>query len=140
MWQLFLIIELIIKIIVKILHNKAIYELKNKNNFNYAKIVIDEFCSKEKYYEYLKDVPEVVKYITFMTKAEDKVLSVAASSIISRYTFLRKMDELSDSIHIPLPKGAGLEVDKVAKEIKDEYGTEKLEEIAKMNFSNVNRI
>ncbi len=123
-----------------ILHNKAIYELKNKNNFNYAKIVIDEFCSKEKYYEYLKDVPEVVKYITFMTKAEDKVLSVAASSIISRYTFLRKMDELSDSIHIPLPKGAGLEVDKVAKEIKDEYGTEKLEEIAKMNFSNVNRI
>jgi len=123
-----------------ILHNKALLELKNKNNFNYAKIVVDEFCNKEKFYEYIKDVPEKVMHITFMTKAEDKVLSVACASIISRYIFLRKMDELSDSVHIPLPKGAGINVDKVAKDIKDEYGIEKLNEIAKMNFSNVNRI
>lgn len=123
-----------------ILHNKALYELKNKNNYNYAKIVIDEFCSEENYYKYLKDVPDKVMHITFMTKAEDKVLSVACASIISRYTFLRKMDELSDSVHIPLPKGAGENVDKVAKEIKEQYGIEKLSEIAKMNFSNVNRI
>ncbi len=123
-----------------ILHNKALYELKNKNNFNYAKIVIDEFCSKDKFYEYIKDVPDKVMHITFMTKAEDKVLSVACASIISRYIFLNKMDELSDSVHIPLPKGAGVNVDKVASEIKDEYGIEKLNEIAKMNFSNVNRL
>ena len=123
-----------------ILHNKALLELKNKHNFNYAKIVVDEFCNKEKFYEYIKDVPEKVMHITFMTKAEDKVLSVACASIISRYIFLRKMDELSDSVHIPLPKGAGTNVDKVAKDIKDEYGIEKLNEIAKMNFSNVNRI
>lgn len=123
-----------------ILHNKALFELKNKNNFNYAKIVIDEFCSKDKFYEYIKDVPDKVMNITFMTKAEDKVLSVACASIISRYIFLNKMDELSDSVHIPLPKGAGINVDKVASEIKDEYGIEKLNEIAKMNFSNVNRL
>lgn len=123
-----------------ILHNKSLFELKNKNNFNYAKIVIDEFCSKDKFYEYIKDVPDKVMHITFMTKAEDKVLSVACASIISRYIFLNKMDELSDSVHIPLPKGAGVNVDKVASEIKDEYGIEKLNEIAKMNFSNVNRL
>jgi len=123
-----------------ILHNKALYELKNKSNFNYAKIVVDEFCSKDKFYEYIKDMPEKVMHITFMTKAEDKVLSVACASIISRYIFLRKMDELSDSIHIPLPKGAGTNVDSIAKEIVDQYGKEKLTEIAKLNFSNVNRI
>ena len=123
-----------------ILHNKALYELKSKNNWSFAKIVVDEFCSKDKFYEYIKDVPDKVMHITFMTKAEDKVLSVACASIISRYIFLRKMDELSDSIHIPLPKGAGINVDKIAKEIKDEYGIEKLEEIAKMNFSNANRL
>lgn len=123
-----------------ILHNKALYELKNKNNFNYAKIVIDEFCSKDKFYEYIKDVPEKVMHITFMTKAEDKVLSVACASIISRYIFLNKMDELSDSIHISLPKGAGINVDKVARKINDEFGKEKLYEIAKMNFSNANRL
>ena len=123
-----------------ILHNKALYELKNKQNFNYAKIVVDEFCSKEKFYEYIKDVPEKVMHITFMTKAEDKVLSVACASIISRYIFLRKMDELSDTLHIPLPKGAGVNVDKIATEIKEQYGIEKLNEIAKMNFSNANRL
>jgi len=85
-------------------------------------------------------MPNQVMHITFMTKAEDKVLSVACSSIISRYIFLKKMDELSDSIHIPLPKGAGPEVDKVAKDIVNEYGIEKLNEIAKMNFSNLERI
>lgn len=122
-----------------ILHNKALYELKSKN-YSYAKIVVDEFCSPDNYYRYLENVPEVVKHITFMTKAEDKVLSVACASIISRYTFLRKIDELSDSVHIPLPKGAGINVDKVAKEINDQYGYEKLQEIAKMNFSNASRL
>ncbi len=123
-----------------ILHNKALYELKNKNNFSYAKIVIDEFCSEQKFYEYIKDVPEKVMHITFMTKAEDKVYSVACASIISRYIFLNKMDELSDSVSIPLPKGAGINVDKVAKEINDQFGSEKLVEIAKMNFSNASRL
>ena len=32
------------------------------------------------------------------------------------------IDILSDSIHIPLPKGAGPNVDKIGKEIIDEYG------------------
>lgn len=123
-----------------ILHNKALYELKNKQSFNYAKIVVDDFCGKDKYYEYLKDIPNIVKHITFMTKAEDKVLSVACASIISRYIFLKKMDELSDSVHVPLPKGAGIEVDKIAQDIKDKYGISKLNEIAKMNFSNAKRI
>ena len=123
-----------------ILHNKALYELKNKNSYNYAKIVIDEFCKPDKYYEYINEIPEKVTYITFMTKAEDKVLSVACSSIISRYIFLRKMDEISDSIHIPLPKGAGNNVDKTAKEIVEQYGYDKLYEIAKMNFNNIEKI
>lgn len=123
-----------------ILHNKALYELKNKNNWNYAKIVIDEFCSKEKYYEYLNDTPNKVMHITFMTKAEDKVLSVACASIISRYIFLRKMEELSNEVNRTLPKGAGKNVDIVAMELKDEFGKEKLYEIAKMNFNNANRL
>ncbi len=122
-----------------ILHNKALLELKNKN-YNYAKIVIDEFCSSDKFYEYIEDVPEKVLHITFMTKAEDQVLSVGCASIISRYIFLQKMDELSDIVHISLPKGAGESVNKVAKEIKEEYGLEMLNKIAKMNFSNINKI
>ena len=123
-----------------ILHNKALYELKNKSNFNYAKIIIDEFCSEKKFYEYINDIDNKVLHITFMTKAEDKCMSVACASIISRYKFLELMDNLSDSIHIPLPKGAGEEVDKIAREIKDTYGIDKLFELAKMNFNNAKKL
>lgn len=122
------------------LHNKAIYNLLHKDNYSYAKIVIDEFCSKENYYKYLEGQDNVVKHITFMTKAEDQVLSVAASSIISRYIFLREMDKLSDELHIPLKKGAGIEVDKVGKEIVETYGIDKLKSIAKLNFKNTDKI
>ncbi len=122
-----------------VLHNMALAKIKEKN-YSYAKIVVDEFCSKEKYYEYLKDITPLVEHITFMTKAEDKVLSVACASIISRYTFLKKMDELSELVHTPLPKGAGENVDKIAKEIKEKYGHDILKKIAKLNFSNANRL
>ena len=123
-----------------VLHNKALYELKSKNNFNYVKIVVDEFCSKDKFYEYIKEIDEKVMHISFMTKAEDKVLSVACASIISRYVFLKKLDELSDMVHIPLPKGAGVAVDKVASDIKNEFGIDMLKKIAKLNFSNAKRL
>ena len=75
-----------------------------------------------------------------MTKAEDKCLSVACASIISRYKFIELMNKLSDEIHIPLPKGASNIVDDVAKEIKEKYGMDMLYHVAKMNFSNVNRL
>ena len=75
-----------------------------------------------------------------MTKAEDKNLAVAASSIISRYIFLKEFDKICDNIHIPLPKGAGKEVDKAGEEVVETYGSEKLEEIAKINFANTERI
>ena len=122
------------------LHNKAIYTLMSKEKYNYAKIVIDEFCSKENYYKYLEGIDNVVNHITFLTKAEDQVFSVAVSSIISRYVFLREMDKLSDSIHIPLPKGAGEEVNNIGKEIVTKYDKDKLNEIAKLNFKNTNKI
>ena len=108
--------------------------------FNRTKFGVRLTSEGKAFYEYIKNVPEKVMHITFMTKAEDKVLSVACASIISRYIFLRKIDELSDTIHIPLPKGAGSNVDAIAKEVIDQYGKEKLYEIAKMNFSNINKI
>ena len=75
-----------------------------------------------------------------MTKAEDKNLAVACSSIISRYIFLKEFDKLCDRIHIPLPKGAGKDVDQVGEEVVAQYGEEKLKEIAKVNFKNTDRI
>lgn len=122
-----------------ILHNKVLLNLI-KNNEPYERIVIDQFVNEKKYYEYISSAKEVVKNITFYTKAEDKFLCVAASSIISRYVFLKKMDEISKSVGIEIPKGAGEKVDEVAQEIVNKFGFDKLNEIAKLNFKNTDKI
>ncbi len=123
-----------------ILHNKVLYQMIHEENPICDVIMVDEFAKENKYYEYIKDSPYIQKGITFLTKAEDKCLSVACASIISRYLFLKEFDKLSSSLHIPLPKGAGKEVDKIGEEIVEKYGEEKLFSCAKLNFMNTERI
>lgn len=123
-----------------ILHNKVLYQLVQEVKEPYDYIIVDEFAREARYYEYVKEAPHIQKGITFMTKAEDKNLAVACSSVISRYLFLKEFDRLSDSLHLPLPKGAGPNVDAVGEQIVEKYGEEKLKEIAKYNFKNTERI
>lgn len=123
-----------------ILHNKVLYQLIEEEKPNIDYIIVDEFARENRYYEYLNGIPNIQRNITFMTKAEDKNLAVASASIISRYIFLKEFDKLSDSIHIPLPKGAGKDVDAIGEEIVEKYGEDKLKEIAKINFKNTDRI
>lgn len=126
--------------IKSIMHNKVLYQLVHEEQPEYDYIIVDEFAREARYYGYLTGINDVQRDITFMTKAEDKNLAVACSSIISRYIFLKEFDKLSDSLGIPLVKGAGSEVDKIAEEVVEKYGKEKLKEIAKLNFANTKRI
>ena len=123
-----------------IMHNKVLYQLMVEEKPEVDYIIVDEFAREARYYEYLRDVKEVQRGITFITKAEDKNLAVAAGSIISRYIFLKEFDKLCDSIHIPLPKGAGKDADTIGEEVVEKYGKDKLKEIAKFNFKNTDRI
>lgn len=123
-----------------IMHNKVLYQLMQEERPSVDYIIVDEFAREARYYEYLRDVKDVQRGITFITKAEDKNLAVAAGAIISRYIFLKEFDKLCDSIHIPLPKGAGKDVDTIGEEVVEKYGKDKLKEIAKLNFKNTDRI
>ena len=123
-----------------IMHNKVLWRMVHEENLQYDYIIVDEFAREARYYEYLSGNPEIQRGITFMTKAEDKNLAVACASVISRYIFIKEFDKLSDSLHIPLVKGAGSEVDSIGKEVVEKYGKEKLKEIAKYNFKNTERI
>ena len=123
-----------------ILHNRVLYQLVNEEEPKYDYIIVDEFAREARYYEYLNDQPVVQRDITFMTKAEDISPAVACGSIISRYLFLKEFDKICDSIHIPLPKGAGKDVDTIGEEVVEKYGEDKLKEIAKVNFKNTDRI
>ena len=123
-----------------IMHNKVLYQLMQEEKPKIDYIIVDEFAREARYYEYLNGIDCIQKNITFMTKAEDKNLAVACGSIISRYLFLKEFDKLCDSIHIPLPKGAGKDVDTIGEEVVEKYGKDKLKEIAKFNFKNTDRI
>ena len=123
-----------------IMHNKVLYQLNNEERPKYDYIIVDEFAREARYYEYIKDMNEIQRNITFMTKAEDKNMADGCASIISRYIFLKEFDKLSDSLHIPLPKGAGKNVDEIGEEIVEKYGEDKLSEVAKLNFANTQRI
>ena len=122
-----------------ILHNKVLYKTKMEHP-NYEYIVVDQFAEKYVYYSYLKDSTNVVRDITFLTKAEDQVLSVACASVISRYLFLKEFNKLSNELGINLPKGAGTSVDEAGKVIVQKFGREKLNEIAKLSFKNTDKI
>ena len=122
-----------------ILHNKALLEMTEKYQ-NYDYIVVDQFAEKYVYYNYLRKVPNVQRDITFITKAEDQCLSVACSAIISRYIFIKEFDKLSKKYNQTLPKGAGPIVDEVGAKLVKKYGIDVLNEIAKTNFKNTEKI
>lgn len=123
-----------------ILHNKVLLELMKKDNYMVDNVVVDQFTTPRSYFNFLKDENNVFKKITFTPRAEDKCLSVACSSIISRYLFINKMDELSKELNIVIPKGASVIVDETGKKIVEKYGKDILNEIAKTNFKNTEKI
>ena len=123
-----------------IMHNRVLSLILDEIDEKLDYIIVDEFAKENRYYSYLNEIPNVVKNITFVTKAESKNMAVACSSIISRYIFLQEFDKLSDTYHIPLPKGSGINVDKIGEELVEKYGKEVLNKTAKKNFSNTSRI
>lgn len=122
-----------------ILHNRVLTSLKKKG-YPYDYIVVDEFAKPYVYFNYLKESNDVVRDITFLTKGEDRCLSVACASLISRFIFIREFDKLGESLGVFLPKGASNVVDEMGIRLASKYGLDKLKEIAKLNFKNTEKI
>ena len=123
-----------------ILHNKVLLGLMKKDNYITDMVVIDQFTSPRSYYSFLKNEDNVFRKITFTTKAEDKCLSVACSSIISRYIFLKECEEMGNKLGSFVPKGAGVMVDEFGKKIVSKFGKDILKDVAQLNFKNTEKI
>lgn len=123
------------------LHNFVLFKLTNKYN-EINNVVIDQFCSKENYFKYLRDykTKDVFENVTFETKAENKYLAVACASIVARYQFLNQIDSISKEVGYKVILGANDEVDKLAKKILDEKGFEYLSKYVKVHFKNTEKI
>lgn len=122
------------------LHNQAIISLHSKIKSKDVPIIVDQFCSPQQYFNYLKEELLVHREIDFQTKAENYHISVAAAAIIARYAFLYSMQKLSRDLGVTLLKGASKSVDQQLKEIIEKHGVKKLKEIAKTNFKNVTNL
>lgn len=120
------------------MHNACVLNLLDK--FPGTSIYQDQFAEEKLYYKYLKDEPRVAKGIIFSTKGESAFPSVALGSVIARYSFLRKMDELNEKYGVKFPYGAGEAVDKFAKEFVMKFGVEEIKKVAKYNFANFKKL
>ena len=120
------------------MHNACLLKLHKKysNSFVYQ----DEFANEDLYYSYLKGEKEVLRGISFHTKGESLFPSVALSSVIARYSFLKKMEKMSEKYKVNFPFGAGKEVDLFAKKFVQTHDLNELRNVAKTNFNNYKKL
>lgn len=124
-----------------ILHNHALLKVKEKIQEENTHCFIDQFCEIDNYYSYLQYEEKVItNNITFKTKGESWYPSIAVSSLIARYCFLKELEVLNHKYHVEIPKGASKRVDEFAKEFIDKYSLKELEKIIKINFKNYKNI
>ncbi|WP_416151446.1 ribonuclease HIII [Salipaludibacillus sp. HK11] len=129
-----------------LLHHQAITNVMEKcseNGLDFDGTLIDQFVTPSGYFKYLSSNNKKwssEKPLYFATKAEGLHPSVAAASILARYSFLQEMDKLEQKLGLPIPKGAGPNVDKAAKKIFALKGKDSLYHITKWHFSNTTRV
>lgn len=61
-------------------------------------------------------------------------LAVAAASILARHEFVTRLQRLGQQYGIKFPKGAGKDVDTVAREFFEKHGAAEMVKVAKMHF------
>jgi len=106
---------------------------KHRMNPPPVKAMSDQFAAKKSVLE--KALMASGREIEFVQrhKAEED-LAVAAASILARDGFVKGLAKLEKQFEIKLPKGAGKNVDEVAKEFVEKRGAGELAKISKMHF------
>lgn len=123
-----------------VLHNSAINNTLTKINNKKVPIILDDFCGEDKFYEYIKHEQNKVTDITFKTQGESYHIAVAAASMLARFAFIQKFNEICREIGFKVNKGAGPLVDEDLKKLASLKGVNQLKNYCKMNFRNVKDI
>ena len=122
------------------MHNRALANMLRPRP-DVFRIYVDQFCTEKNYYSYLDERDEpIVRNIGFKTKGESYFPSVALASVIARYRFLLKKDELSAKYGVEFLMGASSKVDELAKTLLEKLGIEEFTNLVKKDFRNYKRI
>lgn len=118
------------------LHNLAHIKLIEKYNLSSdTYIYIDQFEPEQIYKRYLGS--SVVKNpLVFQTKGESFYPSIAAASVLARFAFLKDWEQMEKTLGTEIPKGAGIQVDKVFIQLVKKYGLEYMKNYVKTLFRN----
>lgn len=124
-----------------LLHNQAIKHVLAKIQPEQPDaVLIDQFAEPGVFFNYLKGQELFKTKATYLsTKAESIHLSVAAASILARYAFIQRFDQLSQKAGFTIPKGAGSKVDEAAARLIHEKGFDALNEFTKLHFANTDK-
>ena len=107
------------------MHSKVIGNLHKRDNFD--TVVIDKFADDNLIKYYVKKECNIDMKI--VNRAESETV-VAVASIIARYLYVKRLDELSEAYNIRLLKGASLKV----KELNRSINPEILPFLCKLHF------
>ena len=94
--------------------------------------IVDQFCRKDVVLRALKERGRSIQ-IEQRPRAEEDV-AVAAASILARAEFVRRLDLLTASAGVTLPKGAGPKITAVAADLVRRRGPDVLRGLAKVHF------
>ena len=117
-------------------HATAIGELIEKTSC--TTVLIDQFASEPLVETALKR-KNINAKLTQRPRAEEDPV-VAAASILARAAFLEGLENLSEQLGIPLPKGANHQIIETGKKLVKEKGKEILSEVAKLHFKTTEEI
>lgn len=118
-----------------ILHNQALSKTIEKIGFKPERIIVDQFVNEKNYFDYLKIQKNIIDNILFSPAHSNYHISIALSSIIARYMFLKEMDKLSSIAGLDLSKGSNSQATNQAAFLL-ENNPEMLPQVAKVHFIN----
>jgi ribonuclease HIII len=117
-------------------HARAIENLLEKTNCD--TVISDKFGKEELLERSLMERGKTIKLIQ-QVRGESE-LSVAAASVLARAEFVDCLHRLSQKWQLDIPKGAAPQVDQTGAAFVRRYGEEKLNQVAKLHFKNLQKV
>ena len=106
---------------------------KHRMNPPPVRAISDQFASSKSVVE--KSLMSLGRSIELVQRHKAETdLAVAAASILARDEFVKRLAALGKAYEVELPKGAGANVDALAREFFTAYGADSLAKVAKMHF------
>lgn len=116
-------------------HAQAIQKVLEKQPCRLA--ISDQFANPAYLHSLLAKKGMDIELISVVRAESD--LAVAAASVLARAEFLRRLKNLGEDAGVPLPKGAGPQVDQTAARIIKSRGEGALRGLAKLHFKTVEK-